>query len=241
MDTNAPKASFLIVNYRQKSELNKLVEYIIKNFKYSYEILIFNNSKEPLNFLSKNIKVFSVGQNIGFASAVDYLAIKAKYNYLYVLNPDLRIIKNLNISLKKFSSLPLPYGVFSLGKPDKCVNVPFFSKLFNQSKRYSSYSFIVYKKVFASIGGYNPHYFMYFEDEDFNLRLNKFKIKTFYPKTPYVHHLKTYTNENFLIRKCYYYNSFLFFLKQNNTPLYLLFFIPLKLFITICKIIKKGV
>lgn len=238
MDTKNLSASFLIVNYRQNIELKSLVNYINTNFKYNFEILIFNNSRSNIKFSNANIKVYSVNKNIGYATAIDFLATKAKYAYFYILNPDIKFIKNINSSLIKFSSLPLPYGVFSLAGADKTITTPLFSKFLSSTKRYSSFAFIVYKETFLVLGGYNPKYFMYFEDEDFNKKLNKFKIKTYYPKKPYVKHLKTYKNINLFKRKYHYYKSFLLFLKNNHFFTYLLFYIPLKILIWVCKFFK---
>ncbi len=230
-------ASFLIVNYNSTENINRLITEIKQNFSYPFEVLVFDNS---VNFETsdKDIKVFNVGKNIGFGSAVNYLSIKSKYDYLFVLNPDIKITKSLDEVLEKFVDLPIEYAVFSLNKADKLYKTPFLGRFFDNDKRFSSNAFVVGSEYFKALGGFNNHYFMYFEDNEFAFALKKFNLKTFYPSKPYIEHLSNYNFVGGLKRKKLYYQSFLYYLKNNFKTSYFIFYIPLKIALILSKLFK---
>ena len=230
-------ASFLIVNYKSVEDITRLVSEIRNNFSFPYEVLVFDNSND-FECSLKNIKVYKTDKNVGFGNAVDFISTKATYDYLFILNPDIHIIHNLDEVLKKFIKLPIEYAVFSLNKAEKIYKTPFLGRIIDTNLRFSSNSFVIYKEYFKIVGGFNPNYFMYFEDNDFALKLGKFGLKTYFPSQNYVIHNKNYSFKQGLKRKKWYYQSFLYYLKHNFKLRYFIFYIPLKLMLYVSKIFK---
>lgn len=225
--TKQEKISVLAVNYNQKQELNTLIsslnEFLVG---LNYEVIIFDNSS---NFLPKtNVKVFSIGKNIGYGTAIDYLATKATGKHFLIINPDVVFKGALKPSFISYLNSDLKTVVLSLGKGEKQYTLPFLVR-FQNKKRFSGFAFLIAKHAFKQLGGFESSYFMYFEDDDLNLKLEKFGLKTLYLQKPLAVHKKTYKNENFKKRKKYYYDSQLIFLKRNHKLAYFFFYIPSKI------------
>lgn len=220
--------SYLIVNYKQKIDLDLLITSLPeKSFGVEYEILIFDNSTE-LN--SKDYPyVFSLGKNIGYGRAVNFLSQKAVGEYLVIMNPDVNILRPLISAFKKYKKLSLQKGLLGLGQSEKVYSLPLLTYL-SKKRRFSGYAFIIHKNLFKSIGGFNPEYFMYFEDSDLNERLYKLGIKAVNLRRPFVSHKKTYVNISSQLRKYFYYESLLLFLKDHRRVYYFLFS-PLLIFL----------
>lgn len=230
-------ASFLIVNYKSTENIKRLISEIKSNISYPYEILVFDNSLDYNDF-SKDIKVYKSDKNIGFGSAIDYLSMKALNEYLFILNPDISINHNLDEVLDKFVQLPIEYAAYSLNTAEKLYKTPLFGRFIDSTKRFSSNAFVVGKEYFKILGGFNPEYFMYFEDDELAVKLIKFGLKTYFPTKKYVYHNKNYTYIQGFKRKSAYYESLLMYLKRNFKLKYYIFFIPLKIALSISNLIK---
>jgi len=227
------EVSYLIVNYKQKSDLDLLLKDIGNNSKgLEYEVLIFDNSTELV--VNDYSNLFCFNKNIGYGKAVDYLSTKSEGDYLIIINPDVRIVKPLKSAISKYKKLPLQKGLLGLGKSEKQYITPLLNFLFNK-KRFSGYAFIIHKQLFKSTGGFDPHYFMYFEDSDLFENLKTLGIGSASFKKPFVIHTKTYTNISSMHRKYYYYNSLIVFLSKHKKTLYYIFapFIKLMLILPI--------
>jgi GT2 family glycosyltransferase len=227
MDTKKVEVSILIVNYNQQKDLMLLLKSfknLLKNI--TYEVLVFDNS---CNLKKSNYyNLYTLGENIGYGAAINYLAMHAVGNNYMIVNPDSTIKPNVEHVYTDFLSKGLPYGVCSLGVKDKLYTLPFFTR-FTRKHRFSSFAFFVDKNVFKSLGGFDPNYFFYFEDDDFALELMKFNVKTYYPKKVCAVHKKTYTNINLFKRRYLYYSSLIYFLKKNYKIGFIVFYIPLKI------------
>ncbi len=219
-----PEISVLLVNYKQKKELYNLLKSLPEFLKYiSYEVLVFDNSLDLEE--SKDFYLFSKNKNIGYGAAINYLSLKATGAFLLILNPDVKLSGILVKEYKKFLKYQdFNKGILSLGAADKLYTLPVFSKL-SKKKRFSSYAFLISTNLFRIIGGFDWNYFMYFEDDDLALKLNKFDIVSVYPNTPLARHVKSYKNTPFKKRKRYYYKSLIWFLRKNKKILGY-FFIP---------------
>ena len=233
------KASFLIVNYKQTKEIFRLINLIEEQFNYDFEILVFNNSNNKIKTNSVNVFQYSVGKNIGYGKAINYLSIKARYDYLFILNPDIAIVGDLNESLRIFVNKHLKWAVLSLCAAEKLYTHPFFGKLLRSEKRFNGSAFIVYKEYFKILGGFDPNFFLYFEDCDFALKLKKFGLKTYFPKIEYVKHLKIYKNVTFTTRKIYYYESLLHYLKKNFKHYFYIYYFPINFVLLFLRFLRK--
>ena len=218
--TKKPKLSIAVVNYKQDNELFTLVKSLKSKLKTNYEILVFDNSQS----LKKHddYKLFNLGKNVGYGAAVNYLSIKAAGTYFMVLNPDVKVIDNLDIALEQYKNLNLKFAIYSLGKSEKLYNLPLFTK-FTKIKKFSGFAFLTTTTFFKTIGGFDINYFMYFEDDDLCRRLTPFKLSVFLPQTTFVKHTKTYTNESFKKRKLHYYKSLKVYLKTYYPVLFYIY------------------
>ncbi|MBP7859977.1 hypothetical protein KA001_03405 [Patescibacteria group bacterium] len=222
MGLKKPKISVLLVNYKQGGDLARVTKSLQKYFGDLAEYLVFNNSSEKLNI--KGVSLYSKQRNIGYAAAINYLSRKSKGKYLLVLNPDNEILVDPKNALHELIENP-KYKIISLSKTNNVLyKIPFFSKFIKTEKRFSSCAFIIEKSVFQELGGFDEHFFMYFDDDDLAIRLKKAGIKTMQPKTEYIKHKKTYKNESTLKRKFLYSKSQLYFLYKNNFLVFLCFF-----------------
>ncbi|PIR42969.1 hypothetical protein COV24_04925 [candidate division WWE3 bacterium CG10_big_fil_rev_8_21_14_0_10_32_10] len=251
MDTlkQKTKISILIVNFKQSKQVVNLISKLKRDLTdYILEINIYDNTPnsllltllhlknvKPIKFVHQsavlykkdNIGIYKCGTNIGYSSAINYLASKSAGDLFIILNPDIKILKNFSKPISFYKKAAITQPAFSLGEADKLYTVPFFTHLFNAKKRFSSYGFIVPRNLFNSVGGFDNRFFLYFEDDDFAYTLIRFGLKTKYPKNPYIAHLKTYTNISFIKRKSYYYDSLNFFLYKNKRLSYYLFYFPI--------------
>ena len=217
MVTKKPEISVLIVNYKQEKDLKSLLKGIPSFLKgLTYEILVFDNSSELDK--SNQYKLFSLNKNIGYGSAINYLSLKARGEYLLILNADVSFKGTLKPYFKNFKdNQDFSKGILSLGKPDVLYFLPLLSS-FRVAKRFSSYAFLIPTNLFRGVGGFDWNYFMYFEDDDLAYKLKKLNIHSLFLDSPLVVHKKTYTNTSFKMRKKYYYKSLLYFLGKNKKP-----------------------
>jgi|GEM_PF-5851563 len=218
------KISVLVVNYNQQKELNALIS-LLKPFLrgLNYEVIVFDASN---NFKAKNdVKYYSLSKNVGYGTAINYLATKASGDHFLILNPDIELNGFLKPDFQKYLESDLKTVVISLGKAEKQYSVPLIAH-FKGKKRFSGFSFLIASHAFKQLGGFDNSYFMYFEDDDLNIKLKRFGLKTMYLDKPLITHNKTYKNKTFKTRKKYYYDSQLIFLRKNHKIFYLLFYIP---------------
>lgn len=94
------KLSVIIVNYNHKKYLKTCLNSLLKNLKgITFEVfLIDNNSKDgSVGFLkqkaSKKIKIILNKKNLGFARACNQGIRRAKGDYILLINPDIKVLK----------------------------------------------------------------------------------------------------------------------------------------------------
>ena len=188
-------------------------------------IFIDNNSKDnsieifetiiPKNF---NYRILLNQKNYGFAGAVNQGILKAKYEWVVLLNNDLTmepnwfqliyktIKENKNPKIATFFGTVLTkdgtkfesqgLNFFYSGK---CQNIS-NGKKFNKSTIYdlssnklvwgASAAFVVYnKKILKQIGLFDENFFAYEEDVDLALRLHNLNYQTFYIPKAISYHL----------------------------------------------------
>ena len=84
--------SIIIVNYNVKAYLEQCIKSILSSISnLDFEIIIVdNNSRESVDGLkSDKISVYSMDNNLGFSSAVNFGLSKAKKDVVFLLNPDI--------------------------------------------------------------------------------------------------------------------------------------------------------
>lgn len=203
MESKKPEVSVLIVSYKSKVKVGEVINSLYSDLKsFNPEFLVFDNSQDFENFSKHTVSVYGVGENIGYGLGINYLSLKAKGKYFIILNSDIEIIRPLKDALRKYMYLPPQQGVFSLGTYEYLYK-PFYIK--GRVKKFSSYGFIIHKDLFRIVGGFNPNYFMYLEDDDLAQKILNLDVSFYFPKEPYIQHLKDYTKVPLKTRKQKYY------------------------------------
>lgn len=225
--------SIISVNYNSKEYLEKLLSSIEKHLKSNdIELIVVNNDEKKLKLRQSSIKVNIVhkGKNIGFGTASNIGAQKAKGEWLLFANPDIEFIdaslkktidflnKNKNVAIIgpqiiQFSTKnPQPW---TSGEKTSLTQIlfrntigkPWNKKTSTSVDWVSGTALLISKKQFSNIGGFDEAFFMYFEDQDLCLRVKDSDKKIlFYPDFKILHHDgKSWNNKK--LQKSYYYKS----------------------------------
>ncbi len=240
--------SIIIVNYKSKNFLEKCLESIQKNSSLlNFEVIIVNNDEVFLNLKKKyqlNLKKIENYKNLGFAKACNLGAKKAKGEILLFLNPDTELWKsNFKNIYNEFNQAP-EIGIIGINILDfnsqktqpwingkktsllrilfkKIIKKPWLSKKKIYLDWVSGGGLFVRKSLFEEVTGFDENFFMYFEDQDFCLRLKKQGfLCLFYPFFKILHHNGKSWENNFKQKKQIYYKSQEYFFKKHFPPLY---------------------
>ena len=96
--------SIIIINYKQKEYLLNCIKSIRDNLKCEYEIIVVNNSSESDSLNLENVTVIN-NANLGFAQANNLASKSAKGKYLFFLNADTLLLKDLSsVFLNEFEN-----------------------------------------------------------------------------------------------------------------------------------------
>lgn len=194
--------SILIVNYKTKNYILKLIPSILDKIPNKKEIIIVDNNSgddlEDIKEFDKSIKIIYSKKNNGFGSGINLGAKLTQGEWLFVINPDTLILDN---PLPKLSSLDSNIAMLGLNLVNSNNQIQAyqfgefptpFSLIFNKSKLnwdtnpdnelfpdwIGGGAFLIRKEIFDKVGGYDDRYFMYYEDIDlcYRLKQNNFKI-----------------------------------------------------------------
>ncbi|MBW1792019.1 MAG: glycosyltransferase family 2 protein [Deltaproteobacteria bacterium] len=189
------RSSIIIVNYNGKSFLNDCLVSIRSSEASHEEIIVVDNASSDgsRDYIKKEfpyIKLIALDNNYGFALANNIGAEVAAGKYLIFLNNDtvvspgwletlcdtLSSDPTVGVAGSKLLLLSMPERVNSAG-----TNIAFDGRGYDigfmdsDSDRYNTpgprggvcgAAMMVRKKEFLSLGGFDPMYFMYFEDVD---------------------------------------------------------------------------
>ena len=164
--------TLIIVSYKSENLIYKN----LKNLNSNFKVIIVENSnnskmKEDIENKYENVKVI-LNQNRGFGQAANLGAKLAKSKYLLFCSPDNFIEKNFIQKLNKIISN-------SNDKLDMLV-LTNFNQVINTKIKIETPQgiscFLIEKKIFFNLFGFDENFFLYFEDIDFVKRflINKF-------------------------------------------------------------------
>ena len=217
--------SIIIVNYKVKEYIIPCIESIYKHTSKSlrYEILVIDNNSndgsiDAIKSQFSDVKIYENTENIGFSKAVNQGAKTAIGKYIFILNPDTKLIEDsisiLFTFLEKNETVAVagPTLVTESGikqqsywKEPTLINTIlsiYHLDFLNYKKNYrneigdktilvdsiSGGAFFVQKDVFQNLNGYHPNLF-WMEDIDFCTKVRKLDNKIiYYPETKIIHY-----------------------------------------------------
>lgn len=210
--------------------------------KNNFEVILVNNDKKDLAFdrsFSFPIKIINQKRNTGFGSANNIGAKIAKGDFLFFLNPDTELTGYGFFNMLEYAKSNDATGAigpkiilakenrsqpWTSGNKTTLWNVLFrntFWKAWNKSAItsvdwVSGTALLLKKSHFEAIGGFDEKFFMYFEDQDFCLRLEKIGRKNiFYPFFQIIHFDgKSWNNTK--EKKAKFYQSQDYFFRKHN-------------------------
>ena len=217
--------SIIIVNYKVKEYIIPCIESIYKHTSKSlrYEILVIDNNSndgsiDAIKSQFSDVKIYKNTENIGFSKAVNQGAETAIGKYIFILNPDTKLIEDsisiLFTFLEKHETVAVagPTLVTESGikqqsywKEPTLINTIlsiYHLDFLNYKKNYrneigdktilvdsiSGGALFVQKDVFQNLNGYHPNLF-WMEDIDFCTKVRKLDNKIiYYPETKIIHY-----------------------------------------------------
>ncbi|MCK5080821.1 MAG: glycosyltransferase family 2 protein [Candidatus Moranbacteria bacterium] len=218
------------------------------------EVIVVNNEEKVLALkktFNLKIKIIENKKNLGFGKACNIGAQRAQGKYLFFLNPDTELLtdnfsiitdqfqKNPRIGIigtkviEKNKNLPQPW---TCGKKTSLLRILFknsVNKPWNKKKPVivdwvSGTSFFIKKASFQKLNGFDENFFMYFEDQDLCLRLQKInEVCLFFPYFSVLHYDGKSWNNN-IKKKSNYYQSQNYFFKKHHSQLHYLILVLTK-------------
>lgn len=217
--------SIIIINYKVKEYIIPCIESIYKHTSKSlrYEILVIDNNSndgsiDAIKSQFSEVKIYQNTENIGFSKAVNQGAETAIGKYIFILNPDTKLIEDsisiLFTFLEKNETVAVvgPAIVTESGikqqsywKEPTLINTIlsiYHLDFLNYKKNYrneigdktilvdaiSGGAFFVQRDVFQNLNGYHPNLF-WMEDIDFCTKVRKLDNKIiYYPETKIIHY-----------------------------------------------------
>jgi GT2 family glycosyltransferase len=207
-----PEISVIIILYNGISYILNCLESVKQDLECGAEIIIIDNASsdggpELIARRFPDVQLVHNTRNLGFAAACNQGATLARGQILVFLNQDTRVEKgclaNLIQPLHENRDLGLTTArQLDLSNPS-CVNrcgnrihfsglsSPGYSPQMNQPTAVDSISgaaFALRKTLWDSLGGFDPGYFMYYEDTDLSWRAWLLGLATCLPPNAVVHH-----------------------------------------------------
>jgi len=110
--------SIIIINYKQKDFLYECVKSIQESFVSEYEIIVVNNSPETDSIELDKVTVIN-NYNYGFSQANNLASKQAKGKYLFFMNADTLMQKDISVPfLKEFGNKEFGVAGVGLRYPD---------------------------------------------------------------------------------------------------------------------------
>ena len=218
-----------------------LVPKLRKN-NHSIETIVVDNDKTEMISLANysfHATIVDSDHNVGFGSACNLGSQGLTSDFLLFLNPDTQLIDGSLSEMFNFSLSKPNIGIVGPQIIDSARNAPqpwtagekttIWKILFRNTIKavwkkkqatstdwVSGTAFLIRRDLFATLGGFDENFFMYFEDQDICLRAKKINYQTyFYPKARIIHHNgKSWQNKKG--QKNEYYRSQNYFFKKHG-------------------------
>ena len=213
--------SIIVVGYKSENTILPFLDSLKPNQKdLSLEVILVNNFPQDGTVnLAKNhplkLKIIENKENIGFSKAVNMGLKIAVGDYVYIANPDTRLIGKSLKKLVEFAKSAAQVGAVAPRLLNNngtiqpsCFRFPTILNAIKQNflgvkNAYKKYnpgnnttkvdvavmaSFLVPRNVFKQVGGLDERFFLYYEDVEFCERLAKNNLYVYYfPKAKSKH------------------------------------------------------
>jgi GT2 family glycosyltransferase len=194
----ATRASVIIVSYNSWDELQVCLRSLVQDSREDYEVIVVDNasqdgSPEKVARYFPQVRLVSNPENSGFGGGNNTGARYAQGQYLAFLNPDTVVepgwLEALISALEADPTAGLATSKILLlsdpGRINTCGNDMHISGLtlcrgmglpstayhtLEEVGAVSGAAFAVRRKLFESLGGFDPGFFLYMEDTDLSLR-----------------------------------------------------------------------
>ena len=202
----------------QKGVLNKVSQFL-ESRDYSYEVIVVDNDPTSLSIAGlQGVTYVKSSRNGGYGYGNNLGAKYAKGEYLLILNPDTRIVKDAIDQLVKFldknknAGIVAPNLIDIKGKifrqlslqaltPIRAIfSMSFVNNFFPRKRDFATNkpleveevpgsAFLIRSEVFEKAGMFDENIFMYFEESDIGKRVRNLNYKIFVnPKAEVLHY-----------------------------------------------------
>jgi len=242
--------SVIIVTYNSENEIEDCLDSIKEETKSSnYEVIVVDNvSKDKTREIIKEnypwVRLIESKENLGFGKGNNRGAKEAEGEILFFLNPDTILENDVLKSIKFFfdkhkrAGAMAPRQLYKNGenRPENIADDPDLLSLIRNilpKKRdwqrtqqidcACAAAIAVLSDLFEDIGGFDPDFFMYMEENDLCLRIRKQGKRIYYDPRGKVTHLAGRSTKDVRdIKKMYYQSQDLFYKKHYSKPAYYL-------------------
>lgn len=221
---SVPPVSIIVLNYNGYKWLRLFLSNLISTRYPCYEIIVVDNAStdESVQYLSSRkldlVKLIELPENKGFAEGINIAAKEATGEILVLLNNDVEVSTEwLTEAVLKLVSNPVAGAVQSkimqykernkidyIGiSVDKYCISRAIGKDEVDNGQYDHLDEIgvacgaamaVWKHIFYEVGGFDPSFFMYYEDADLSLRIRRAGYKIMPASSSVVYHVGSGTS-----------------------------------------------
>jgi len=215
-----PLVSVIIVTWNSNKDLQICLDHLLAQTFHGFEIILVDNGSEDQTlselyekYPSLNLKTYRLNSNLGFASANNIGARRARGKWLALLNADAfpepdwleQLLRSTeqNPEYSSFSSRQIQFNAPHLldGAGDAYhITGLAWRRYYNKLVKEYGYQVeevfsacpaaaLYSREEFLNVGGFDEDYFSYFEDVDLGFRLRLGGAKCLYVPEAVVHHV----------------------------------------------------
>lgn len=226
--------SIIIVNYNTKELTKNCIHSLYKNIlSVSFEIIVVDNNSndDSVNYLRhcfQNITIISISENKGFGTANNIGVARSKGSYIFLLNPDTIVIKDIvDIFIKCYKTLNnLNVGVmgsFLISENKQVIHsygsFPYLLKQGLKRRDNIKYpieeksdyvrvdvvvgaNMFLEKKIYQQFNGFDENIFLYEEELELQYRMQKAGFISILINERGIIHLKGKSSTSYFQRRC---------------------------------------